>query len=51
MTNPPSAASLRTAYIILTLTTLFWGGNVVAGKLAVGHIEPNALMILRWSGA
>lgn len=51
MTNPPSAASLRTAYIILTLTTLFWGGNVVAGKLAVGHIEPNALMILRWTGA
>lgn len=51
MTNPPSAASVRTAYIILTLTTLFWGGNVVAGKLAVGHVEPNALMILRWSGA
>lgn len=55
MTNPPSAAAGRspvgTAYIILTLTTLFWGGNVVAGKLAVGHIEPHALMILRWSGA
>jgi drug/metabolite transporter (DMT)-like permease len=55
MTNPPSAAygasPVRTAYIILTLTTLFWGGNVVAGKLAVGHIEPNALMILRWTGA
>lgn len=55
MTNTPSAVAgvspVRTAYIILTLTTLFWGGNVVAGKLAVGHIEPNALMILRWSGA
>jgi drug/metabolite transporter (DMT)-like permease len=51
MTNPPSTASIRTAYVILTLTTLFWGGNVVAGKLAVGHIEPNALMILRWTGA
>src|SRR6188768_1018287 len=55
MTNLPSAATststLRTAYIILTLTMLFWGGNVVAGKLAVGNIEPNALMILRWSGA
>jgi len=43
--------SLRTAYAILTLTTLFWGGNVVAGKLAVGQIEPNTLMILRWTGA
>lgn len=55
MTNPTTvaspAATLRTAYMILTLTTLFWGGNVIAGKLAVGHIEPNALMILRWSGA
>lgn len=55
MTNPPSAVAgaspVRTAYIILTLTTLFWGGNVVAGKMAVGHIEPNSLMILRWSGA
>ncbi len=55
MTNPPTAAAgaspVRTAYIILTLTSLFWGGNVIAGKLAVGHIEPNALMILRWSGA
>ncbi len=58
MTNPPApgarspfAALTDNAYLILTLTTLFWGGNVVAGKLAVGHIEPNALMILRWSGA
>ena len=53
MTNPTIGAPgrLRTAYIILTLTTLFWGGNVVAGKLAVGEIEPNALIILRWAGA
>lgn len=55
MTNPTTVASpavsLRLAYAILTLTTLFWGGNLVAGKLAVGHIEPNALMILRWTGA
>ena len=55
MTNPPSASAgaspIRTAYIILTLTSLFWGGNVVAGKMAVGHIDPNALMILRWTGA
>jgi drug/metabolite transporter (DMT)-like permease len=55
MTNPPSATAgaspVRTAYIILTLTSLFWGGNVVASKMAVGHIDPNALMILRWAGA
>ena len=38
-------------YLILILTTLFWGGNVVAGKLAVGHIDAHSLMILRWTGA
>jgi drug/metabolite transporter (DMT)-like permease len=38
-------------YLILLLTTLFWGGNVVAGKLAVGHIDAHSLMILRWTGA
>lgn len=38
-------------YLILLLTTLFWGGNVVAGKMAVGHIDPHSLMILRWTGA
>ena len=38
-------------YVILLLTTLFWGGNVVAGKLAVGHIDAHSLMILRWTGA
>lgn len=39
------------AYAILLLTTLFWGGNAVAGKLAVGHISPFALTSLRWTVA
>ncbi len=38
----------RTAYILLTFTALFWGGNAVAGKLAVGHISPVMLTSLRW---
>jgi drug/metabolite transporter (DMT)-like permease len=38
-------------YLILVLTNLFWGGNVVAGKLAVGNIDPYVLMLVRWSGA
>ena len=38
-------------YLILVLCVAFWGGNVVAGKAAVGHIDPYALMILRWAGA
>lgn len=58
MTNPTPlpgsrlfASLMHRPYLVLTLTTLFWGGNVVAGKLAVGHIDPYALMIVRWGGA
>jgi drug/metabolite transporter (DMT)-like permease len=47
----PFAALMRRPYLILVLTNLFWGGNVVAGKMAVGHIDPYVLMILRWIGA
>ena len=36
------------AYLLLTLTTLTWGGNAVASRLAVGHISPMALTSLRW---
>jgi drug/metabolite transporter (DMT)-like permease len=38
-------------YLILVLTVAFWGGNAVAGKAAVGNIDPYALTILRWGGA
>ena len=39
----------RQAYLLLTLTTLFWGGNAIAGKLAVGHISPMLLVSIRWA--
>lgn len=39
------------AYFYLGITSLFWGGNSVAGKLAVGHISPMMLTTLRWSVA
>jgi drug/metabolite transporter (DMT)-like permease len=38
----------RNAYVLLLLTTLFWGGNAIAGKFAVGHISPMALTAARW---
>lgn len=34
--------------ILLTLTTLFWAGNAVAGQLAVGEVKPFLLVLLRW---
>lgn len=35
-------------YILLVLTAIFWGGNAIAGKLAVGHISPFMLTCIRW---
>ena len=35
-------------YLLLTLTMLMWGGNAVAGRLAVGEVSPRALTGLRW---
>lgn len=42
---------LSQPYLILALTTLFWGGNVVAGKAAVGNVDPYLLTVMRWVGA
>jgi drug/metabolite transporter (DMT)-like permease len=51
--DSPSLASrfMSRPYLLLVLTTLFWGGNAVAGKAAVGHIDPYVLILLRWAGA
>jgi drug/metabolite transporter (DMT)-like permease len=38
----------RTAYLILLVTMLMWAGNVIAGKLAVGHVSPMFLAMARW---
>src|SRR3954467_624925 len=35
-------------YLLLILTMLMWGGNAVAGRLAVGEVSPMALTGLRW---
>ncbi len=43
--------SARIAYILLFLTCLFWGGNSVAGKLAVDNVSPMLLTTLRWGGS
>lgn len=38
----------RDAYLFLIATTLLWGGNAIAGKMAVGHISPMLLTSARW---
>ena len=42
------ARAYGNAWLILFLTTLFWGGNVVAARLAIGEISPMVLVCLRW---
>ncbi|MFC5386948.1 DMT family transporter [Aquamicrobium segne] len=37
------------AYFLLAAATLFWAGNSVAGKMAVGHVSPMFLNAVRWA--
>ncbi len=34
--------------LLLFLTTLFWAGNTIAGRLAIGEVSPLAVVFLRW---
>jgi drug/metabolite transporter (DMT)-like permease len=36
-------------FLLLIFTTFFWGGNVVAGRMAVGEVSPMAVTFLRWT--
>jgi drug/metabolite transporter (DMT)-like permease len=39
------------AYLLLSLTSLFWAGNTVLGRFLVGHVPPVTLACARWVGA
>lgn len=34
--------------LLLVLVTLFWAGNTIAGRLAIGEVSPLAVVFLRW---
>ncbi len=36
------------AGLLLTLAALFWAGNAIAGRLAVGEITPLTIVFMRW---
>jgi drug/metabolite transporter (DMT)-like permease len=51
---PPLLHSLlaragSSAWLLLLLTTLFWGGNVPAARLAVGEVSPMVIVAGRWA--
>ena len=52
MTSPGRVARWLTGqpYLLLCLTALGWAANAIAGRLAVGHISPMAIVCLRWLG-
>ena len=40
---------LRNPHLLLMLTAIFWSGNAIAGKFAVGHVSPMMLTMSRWA--
>jgi drug/metabolite transporter (DMT)-like permease len=38
-------------YLLLSLTSLFWAGNIVLGRYVSGHLPPVTLSCIRWIGA
>jgi drug/metabolite transporter (DMT)-like permease len=58
MTNPapqPSPDPVRwlnhQPYLLLSLTSLFWAGNIVLARYVAGHVPPMTLSCVRWIGA
>jgi drug/metabolite transporter (DMT)-like permease len=41
-------AAFGNAYLLLTLTALFWAGNLVVGRWASGNVPPVTLSAIRW---
>ncbi len=37
-------------YLLLSLTALFWAGNIVLARYVAGHVPPLTLSCVRWAG-
>src|ERR1700694_3214983 len=56
MTNPPPAPSTpdpvrwlnNQPYLLLSLTSLFWAGNIVLARHVGDHVPPITLTTIRW---
>lgn len=46
-----SSRTSATAYLLMTLTMLFWSVNFVIGRWIAAQVPPITLSALRWSGA
>ena len=52
---PPAPDPLRwlnnQPYLLLSLTSLFWAGNIALARYVAGHVPPMTLSCVRWIGA
>ena len=52
---PPASDPIRwlnnQPYLLLSLTALFWAGNIVLARYVAGHVPPMTLSCVRWIGA
>jgi len=44
----PARGLIDRPYLLLVFTMLAWGGNAVAGRMAVGEVSPMVLTSIRW---
>jgi len=55
MIKPAPVLSVRwlnnQPYLLLSLTSLFWAGNIVLARHVAGHVPPMTLSCVRWIGA
>jgi drug/metabolite transporter (DMT)-like permease len=53
--SPPAPGPVRwlnnQPYLLLSLTALFWAGNIVLARYIAGYIPPMTLSCVRWIGA
>lgn len=49
---PPSPLRRLTdqPYLLLSLTSLFWAGNIVLARYVAGHVPPLMTSFIRWTG-
>jgi drug/metabolite transporter (DMT)-like permease len=38
-------------YLLLSLSSLFWAGNIVLARYVAGHVPPLTLSCIRWIGS
>lgn len=54
LARPPRSLLSRlmdAPYLLLSLASLLWAGNIVLGRYVAGHIPPVTLSTVRWIGA